>query len=53
MRALIKEYLRRTGIRSRSRRFSEAVSKLAVHSFDAVLTDLRIPDGDGMIFLRA
>ncbi len=49
MRALIKEYLERDGYSvSVADGLSEAVSQLAAHSFDAVLTDLRIPDGDGM-----
>lgn len=49
MRALIKEYLEKDGYSvSVASGLSEAVSQLAAHSFDAVLTDLRIPDGDGM-----
>jgi DNA-binding NtrC family response regulator len=49
MRALIKEYLEKDGYSvSVAGGLSEAVPQLAAHSFDAVLTDLRIPDGDGM-----
>ncbi|MHB8843589.1 MAG: sigma-54-dependent transcriptional regulator [Nitrospirota bacterium] len=49
MRALIKEYLEKDGYSaSVAGGLSEAVSQLAAQTFDAVLTDLRIPDGDGM-----
>jgi DNA-binding NtrC family response regulator len=49
MRALIREYLEKDGYSvSVAGGLSEAVSELAAHSVDAVLTDLRIPDGDGM-----
>ena len=49
MRALIKEYLEKDGYSvSVAGGLSEAVSQLATHTIDAVLTDLRIPDGDGM-----
>lgn len=49
MRALIKEYLEKDGYSvSVAGGLSEVESQLAAHIFDAVLTDLRIPDGDGM-----
>ena len=49
MRALIKECLEKDGHSvSVADGLSEAVSQLATHSFDAVMTDLRMPDGDGM-----
>jgi DNA-binding NtrC family response regulator len=49
MRALIKEYLEKDGYTvSVAGGLSEVESQLAAHIFDAVLTDLRIPDGDGM-----
>jgi len=52
MRALIKECLEKDGHSvSVASGLGEAVSQLAAHSFDAVLTDLRMPDGDGMDLL--